>query len=91
MPTNDHRTVLRQLANLVLQMRPLAERVASDEFSSAERKKLRELAGIEEVIDLSYALNLLVGETVRDMRLSGKTSLTMEELWDMRRKRDAKV
>lgn len=33
MPTNDHRIVLRQLANLVLQMRPLAERVASDDFS----------------------------------------------------------
>jgi len=72
-------------------MRPLAERVASDEFSFTERKKLRALAGIKEVLDLSNALNLLVGETARDMRLAGKTSLTMEELWELRRKRNAKV
>ena len=45
MPTNNHRTVLRQLANLVKHMRPLVEQVVSDEFSPAERRKLRELAG----------------------------------------------
>jgi hypothetical protein len=91
MPTNDHRTVLRQLSNLVLQMRPLAERVASDEFSPIERKKLRKLAGVEEVVDLSYALNLLCGEITRDLWLVGKKSATWDELMEMRRKRDANV
>jgi hypothetical protein len=90
MAANDHSAVIRQLANLVLQMHPLAERVASDEFSPTERMKLRKLAGIEEVISLSNALNLLVGETTRDMRLAGKTSLTQKEFWEMRGKRDRK-
>lgn len=62
---SEHANMLQTLAYLILAARSIATRVASSEFSAEERRRLRELVGMNGVFDLSNALNKLCGETAR--------------------------
>jgi hypothetical protein len=63
--TSNHQETISALAELLKQARPLAELVASEEYSPEDRKLLRELTRngrSNEVFDLSNLLNRLCGE-----------------------------
>ncbi len=59
--------VLAVLANLIKALEPLATEVASDRFTPAQRKRLRELTGDYTLFYASSALNQLCGETAREV------------------------
>jgi hypothetical protein len=61
-----HASSLSILANLIRAISPLAEEVASDEFSADERKKLRELCGEKTIFNLNNTLSMLCGERARN-------------------------
>lgn len=64
----NHESALKIFAHQVLAMVPLAEWIASDEFTPDERRKLRELSSngrSNNVFELSTALNRLCSETAR--------------------------
>lgn len=62
-------------AHLILALRPLAERIASDEFTPEERKHLRELVKGDGVFHLSNALNRLCGEKAREIEIKKNEEL----------------
>ena len=60
--------IVNTLAHLILATLPMAERVLSDDFSSADRSRLRELTQngrSNAVFELSNVLNRLCGERAR--------------------------
>ncbi len=72
--TSTHGSDLETLGHLILAMIPLAERVVSDDFSPAERRRLREMTFDTGVFRLSNALEALCGETAREQVLSNSNS-----------------
>lgn len=59
--------LLNLLAMQIIQILPLATRVASDEFSAADRDCLRKLVGPKTVFQLKNELVRLCGERARDL------------------------
>lgn len=59
-------TELETLGHLVLAALPLAEKIASNDFSEEDRKKLRQITGGDAVYRLSNAMNQLCGEKARN-------------------------
>lgn len=74
----DHELVIATLAHLVNAAIPLAQLVASNKFTSDERRELRETAGFERVFRLSNAMNQLCSEKAREIFIakSGKPPKT---------------
>ena len=61
---NDDITIFAHLMQTAL---PLAKRLASDDYSAEDRKKLRELAGKHTIFELNNELAKLCGERARKM------------------------
>lgn len=73
LPTSsfEKRKFLESIAHLVKGLLPLAELIASNKFTSDDRRLLRELAMGSGVFRLSNALNKLCGEKARDLIVNG--------------------
>lgn len=64
---NPKDLALNLLAMQIIQILPLATRVASDEFSAADRDVLRKLVGSGKIFELKNELVRLCGERARDL------------------------
>jgi hypothetical protein len=71
---NDDDVLL--LAELLREALPRASRIASDEFSSEDRARLRELSGAQTVFELVNELTLLCGERARNNIRSAQKSVS---------------
>lgn len=66
----EHAQLIRDLAEQIIAVHQLVERLASAEFSAAEREKLRRLAsrdGVPRVFELANALYRCSGEVARSL------------------------
>jgi len=64
-PSPEHEQVIAELARLLTRAAPLVELVESDDYSPAERSRLRELVGPYEFFHLSAHLSRCCGERAR--------------------------
>lgn len=62
----DKDQVIKSLAHMIQSMQPLAEAIASDDFTPEDRETLRDLAGRFGVFNLKNALVKLCGERARN-------------------------
>jgi hypothetical protein len=68
---DEHSELLKQLARHLIDIHQRVARIASDEFSAAERETLRRLAshdGVPRVFELSNYLYCCSGERIRSLR-----------------------
>ncbi len=60
-------SVVQPLASLLEAASPLARELESDDYSDAERQRLRELVGFEDFFELTNLLHRLGGRRAREI------------------------